>query len=247
MFTSIRSSTLSLSLFATCLLLPHALALPHTNHLPTSNLLDRATQEASSPIDFVTPPYTPPPTYNGDAINVTKCYCQDPASGDPSPKATTGTGWGHYYRLDYWNFHAKQLYTLDLNCSSSSVDKHVIPACWKGDGKKHSLTSGDGNVFSYKESKASFFGDGKLEHIYFNDQKRGLPNNNPGIDLDTAPPACDGFCMGMVNGMVVAKDPPSPLTDGYTKTWYGDKGRVLSIQSSFVSYTDLDDMCKDCK
>ncbi|KAL6717965.1 hypothetical protein ACLMJK_004050 [Lecanora helva] len=233
----LKASTFSLTLYSISLLLSPCLTTP-----PPSKLQGR---DGPTTLSFSLPAYTPPPIYTGDAINVTKCFCQSTVPAEQSPNERQSVGFGNWYKVDYYNWHAKGLYTISWACTSPSLDKDVVPNCWDEDhGEKEGQRFNDGNTFAYKAGKDGIWGDGQGDHFYFNDQKRALPEK---ADFrDPAPNVCVGACKGLGDGMEVAKDLDSTNGD-FVKTWSGKKGQTKTIQSAFLTYNKVDDMCDDCK
>ena len=215
------------------------LALPHTI---LSDLLDGARGSyGENGTEFA---YTPPASYTGDVLNVTKCFCEDP--NPLNPRET----WAHYHQIDYFNFHLRQRYSLSMTCNSPELNKRMNPLCWPTkwgirdaiDEKK--VRYPDGNTFTYTIAYDGRWGDAKTEHYSFNRQRRGLPFSSHGT-LQMVPKVCDGFCAEHFDGMVAARDLYAPGGE-YIKTFHVDTKRTTKIISSYTSYMDIADMCDHC-
>ena len=154
------------------------------------------------------PPPTQAPYYWGDMLNITKCYC-DGVNGDKNK--------GYYYQFDYRNFHNAQVYTLAWTCDSDAADiigsgtvgsqrvNLSVPECWNArdslreEKKKLCVKSYNADIFCFElGNKADPY-----DYYYFNQEKRGLPNN--GI-VEFPPDQCTALCRDKVGGKVVASE-----------------------------------------
>jgi len=204
------------------------------------------TPEGNSPF---TEGYKAPASYTGDALNVTKCFCEDagPRIGTDDPRK--GSRWGHYFQVDYYNFHLDTLYSLSWTCDSheAPATHAFMPFCWDRKRLEHRTKRyPDGNVLHYDIGFQSIFDDGLPEHYWFNAQRRGLPKKGHKGNLILSPDACEGFCRDEVKGMVAAKDATSPKGE-MVRIYRGTGGHPHKIKSTITSYTEIDDMCEKCK
>ncbi len=193
--------------------------------------------------------YTPPSSYTGDVLNVTRCFCEDLNSPTPSEQQSDdmyfqSSTWGHYYQFDYYNWHLETHYSIPLTCSSrEQINDHRmrLPLCWDEElERKDCRVFPDGNVFCYQVGTLGKWSDHQNDHYMFNGQRRGLPQRHGVMEPDM----CDGFCREKL-GMVVARDAGSR----YVKTWKKGGGAALErkLESKFRTYVDTDDMCAGCK
>jgi hypothetical protein len=194
--------------------------------------------------------YTPPSSYTGDVLNLTKCFCEDPNNPTPLEQDSESmyfktSAWGHYYQFDYYNWHLNTLYSIPLTCSSrEQVEDHrmMLPLCWDEiSARKDCGQYLDGNMFCFQVGTLGSWSDKQMYHYSFNDQHRGLPRRHGVMEPDM----CEGFCREKL-GMVVARDAGSK----YVKTWKrgGGAGAIEGkIESTFTTYVDTDDMCAGCK
>ena len=198
------------------------------------------------------PPIDPlaPTTYNGDVLNVTKCYCLDPYETRRK---------GYYFQYDYYNWHSNKYFTVHRTCDSR---KHALgvglgrfPFCWGDEGfDKWRKTCG------YQTKPHAFPGDHKdkfcvrlgmsliesptwtnTDSYYFNDQKRTLTvdiENWFAIDNSV----CRQYCPRYLKRTVMAEDDPGSGSIWVPGTTFG-----FYLNSSVSIYTELDDMCHDCR
>ena len=227
---------LSLSFYWISLLVPHA----HTA-LVGSDTWATVSKNASTMFEL-----TPPIQYTSDGINVTKCYCESPEAGAAEVE------WGHYFKVDYINVHLGRIYSLSWSCSSPYLSNDRVPVCWDTNHEEgQDQDFSDGNWFAYKvgPDRDSFlggvWGNGNSDYYYFNKQKRGLPKKGP-INVDPLPEVCVEGCKVLSKGMVVATDAAGSKSK-YSRTWRGQGGHPVLIQSRMTSYPDADDMCNGCK
>lgn len=195
-------------------------------------------------------PYVPPPSYSGDVLNVTRCYCEDSNNQSLSQVQSDGqlhsqtSNWGHYYRFDYYNWHHHKLYSLSLSCNSRQQqvknDNLSLPVCWEeGAKRKDCGLFPDGSKFCYQVGSLGTLVDEQTEHYSWNRQLRGLPKKFSSMKPDS----CERFCRQEV-GMDVARD----IERGFVKTWKGGEGadRERVIESTLKSYNETDNMCHGC-
>lgn len=225
-------------------LLPSSILAAPQGSSPMPDLLERTTGDASS--ETLATFYNPPSSYTGDALNLTRCFCEDMEPTPPKSKvdeSIQASTWGHHFQFDYYNWHLKNLYSLSLTCKSSKQVTgygRMLPVCWdQGLDRKDCRTFPDGNTFCYQTGSLGYWSDGQLDHYYFNEQKRGLPKRHGYM----IPNMCEDFCRDKV-GMSVARD----AEGGFVKTWKkGDKFDQKKVESTFRTYVDTDDMCPRCK
>lgn len=181
----------------------------HLNILP---LVGSLLLHLSAADDIVwSPPTWPPdikqPTYWGDVLNITRCYCE--GLNDDSNS-------GHYYQFDYHSYYKEQDYTLAWTCDSDVTStgwgnvgsKRVhfpVPDCWNAhdswreEKRKGCMRSYNGDHFCYETGNAK----DPYDYYYFNNQKRRLPTN--GI-MESPPHQCAGLCHDAVGGKAVASE-----------------------------------------
>lgn len=193
--------------------------------------------------------YTPPSSYSGDVLNLTRCFCENPndltTSAQQSDNMYLQTpAWGHYFQFDYYNWHLKTLYSIPLTCNSrEQVSDHrtMLPLCWEENSERKDCGQfPDGNMFCYQVGSLGKWSDHQNDHYMFNSQRRGLPQRHGIMEPDM----CEGLCREKL-GMVVTRDAESK----YVKTWKEGGGAALErrIESTFITYVDTDDMCAGCK
>ncbi|KAL9138377.1 MAG: hypothetical protein Q9175_000417 [Cornicularia normoerica] len=192
---------------------------------------------------YWSPPVWPPdvkqPYYWGDVLNITKCYCEG---------VNEDTNAGHYYQFDYRNYHNEQEYTLAWTCESDAAttgwgmmgSKRVdflVPDCWnfhdlwRKEKRKECGRSYNGDTFCFELGNTP----DPYDYYYFNRQKRGLPQY--GI-REFPPDHCAALCQDKVGGRAVASD----TEGGWDKSLPSLEHRLMTLRSSFQSYTALDDM-----
>lgn len=148
----------------------------------------------------------PSPYYWGDMLNITKCYCE----GDNDATA------GHYYQFDYRNYHNEQAYRVAWTCEKDATTtgeatvkgKRVsfpVPECWTAQAAWRSKKRKECVKSVYADTFCFELGNSKdpVDHYYFDEEKRGLPNF--GI-VEYPPDQCVALCRDKVGGKAVASE-----------------------------------------
>ena len=191
--------------------------------------------------------YIPRASYDGDVLNVTKCFCEDPTAAN---KFSPRTFWGYYYQFDYFNIHTRQLYTIVAKCHSSErlKRKSWLPLCWDYTQKVHVVKGfPDGNIFGYRQGfDGNHWGDLLNEHFYFNNQKRGMPKYGPGT-TEYVPTVCHQICKEQVQGLAVMQNRHPHTGNVWSWSWHGTNKKTKEIRSQVTEFTKVDDMCDHCK
>lgn len=187
-------------------------------------------------------------TYNGDVLNVTKCYCEDP--NDAIRK-------GFYYQYDYYNFHQNTFWSANKVCDSHGHNRALglgwEPDCWGNGAFKefhvHSCMFVKNQKSKYGRDSFCYQLQGIRmvdqnwtvgDYYYFNQQKRGIASMRSWKILDGN--VCRDHCSAQIPGMVMAED----REGGLALTVRGLDDHYV-LENSYSSYTDCDDMCNGCR